>query len=41
MEALSAADHDRLGWITKMPQHGETVELGSRTSIVRRRHPLQ
>jgi metallo-beta-lactamase family protein len=27
MEALSAAIHDRLGWITKMPEHRETVNL--------------
>jgi metallo-beta-lactamase family protein len=27
MEALSGAIHDRLGWITKMPEHGETVTL--------------
>lgn len=25
MEALTATIHDRLGWITKMPEHGETV----------------
>ena len=28
MEALSGTIHDRLGWITKMPEHGETVTLG-------------
>ena len=27
MEALSAAIHAKLGWDTKMPAHGETVEL--------------
>jgi metallo-beta-lactamase family protein len=27
MEALTATIHDRLGWITKMPEHGETVTL--------------
>jgi metallo-beta-lactamase family protein len=27
MEALAGTVHDRLGWITKMPEHGETVEL--------------
>jgi metallo-beta-lactamase family protein len=27
MEALGAAIHDRLGWITKMPEHRETVHL--------------
>ena len=27
MEALSASMRDRLGWVTKMPQHGETVAL--------------
>ncbi len=27
MEALSSAIHARLGWDTKMPAHGETVEL--------------
>jgi len=28
MEALAVTIHDRLGWITKMPEHGETVTLG-------------
>ena len=28
MEALTASIHDRLGWITKMPEHGERVDLG-------------
>jgi metallo-beta-lactamase family protein len=27
MEALTAKIHDRLGWITKMPEHRETVRL--------------
>lgn len=27
MEALATAIHDRLGWITKMPEHRETVDL--------------
>ena len=27
MDALSATIHDKLGWTTKMPAHGETVEL--------------
>jgi len=27
MEALAGAIHDRLGWITKLPEHRETVEL--------------
>ena len=27
MEALSATIHTKLGWTTKMPAHGETVEL--------------
>ena len=27
MEALSGAIHAKLGWNTKMPSHGETVEL--------------
>jgi metallo-beta-lactamase family protein len=27
MEALATAIHDRLGWMTKMPEHGETVGL--------------
>jgi len=27
MEALSATIHDKLGWTTKMPEQGETVEL--------------
>jgi metallo-beta-lactamase family protein len=27
MEALSATISSRLGWLTKMPEHGETVEL--------------
>ena len=27
MEALSTAIHDRLGWITKMPEQAETVDL--------------
>jgi metallo-beta-lactamase family protein len=27
MEALTTTIHDRLGWITKMPEHGETVAL--------------
>ncbi len=27
MEALTGTIHDRLGWITKMPEHGETVAL--------------
>jgi metallo-beta-lactamase family protein len=29
MEALGASIHDRLGWSTKMPAHGETVGLGA------------
>ena len=28
MEALAVTIHDRLGWITKMPEHGERVDLG-------------
>lgn len=28
MEALSGAIHAKLGWNTKMPLHGETIELG-------------
>jgi metallo-beta-lactamase family protein len=27
MEALAGTIHDRLGWITKMPEHRETVDL--------------
>lgn len=27
MEALAGTIHDRLGWMTKMPEHRETVEL--------------
>src|SRR3954465_3248670 len=27
METLAASIHDRLGWLAKMPQHGETVVL--------------
>jgi metallo-beta-lactamase family protein len=27
MEALATSIHDRLGWATKMPEHGETVGL--------------
>jgi metallo-beta-lactamase family protein len=27
MEALAASIHSKLGWMTKMPQHGETVAL--------------
>jgi metallo-beta-lactamase family protein len=27
MEALSTTIHDKLGWETKMPEHGETAEL--------------
>jgi len=28
MEALSGAIHAKLGWDTRMPAHGETVQLG-------------
>jgi len=39
MQALSAAIERTFSWKTKMPEHGETVELGERAAADS--HPLQ